>query len=83
MPDGLPFPEGTVVVKVLTTNAPPDCVPYLAGSPEWKVNRHVMNPKTKQYMCKREVQDLAHRPDRRGGHRPALADRLGLRHLRL
>ena len=56
MPDGLPFPEGTVVVKVLTTNAPPDCVPYLKNSPEWRVNRHVMNPRTKEYMCQREVQ---------------------------
>jgi hypothetical protein len=33
MPAGLPFPQGTVVVKFLTTNAPPDCVPYLKGSP--------------------------------------------------
>lgn len=56
MPDGLPFPAGTTVVKVLTTNAPVDCVPFLAGSPEWRVNRHVQNPNTKEYMCKREVQ---------------------------
>lgn len=56
MPDGLPFPVGTAVVKVLTTNAPVDCVPFLAGSPEWRVNRHVQNPNTKEYMCKREVQ---------------------------
>ena len=56
MPDGLPFPEGTAVVKILTTNAPPDCVPYLKGSPEWSVNRHVTNPRTKEYMCRREVQ---------------------------
>ena len=33
MPAGLPFPPGTVVVKVLTTNAPVECVPYLKGSP--------------------------------------------------
>jgi hypothetical protein len=47
MPDGLPFPTGTVVVKILTTNAPPDCVPYLKGSPEWRVNRHVVKPQAK------------------------------------
>ena len=27
MPAGLPFPTGTVVVKILTTSAPPECVP--------------------------------------------------------
>jgi hypothetical protein len=56
MPDGLPFPVGTVVMKILTTNAPPDCVPYLKGSPEWQINRHKINPKTKEYLCDREVQ---------------------------
>ncbi|HEX8165194.1 MAG TPA: hypothetical protein VF601_05330 [Beijerinckiaceae bacterium] len=56
MPDGLPFPANTVVVKFLTTNAPPDCVPYLRGSPEWRVNRHAVDPKTKAYLCRREVQ---------------------------
>jgi hypothetical protein len=56
IPAGLPFPQGAMVVKVLTTNAPVDCVPYLQGAPEWRVNRHVLNPATKNYMCKREVQ---------------------------
>lgn len=56
MPDGFPFPEGTAVVKFLTTNAPPECVPYLKGSPEWQVNRHRIDPKTKEYLCEREVQ---------------------------
>ncbi len=56
MPDGLPFPQGTVVVKILTTNAPVECVPYLRGSPEWQIDRHKMNPQNKQYMCEREVQ---------------------------
>jgi hypothetical protein len=37
---GLPFPEGTMVMKILTTNAPVDCVPYLKGSPEWQIHRH-------------------------------------------
>ena len=56
MPAGLPFPEGTVVVKFLTTNAPPDCVPYLKGSPEWQIDRHVLNPQTNSYTCQRQVQ---------------------------
>lgn len=56
MPDGLPFPEGTVVVKMLTTNAPVECVSYLRGSPEWQINRHRMDPTTKAYLCQREVQ---------------------------
>ena len=56
MPAGLPFPQGTVVVKFLTTTAPPDCVPYLKGSPEWQIDRHVLNPQTKKYACERAVQ---------------------------
>src|SRR5205085_7359164 len=55
---GLPFPAGTAVVKVLTTNAPPECVPALKGSPEWRVNRHVLGSKhgKPSYMCARAVQ---------------------------
>jgi hypothetical protein len=49
MPAGLPFPQGTVVVKFLTTSAPPDCVSYLKGSPEWQIDRHVLNQKTHKY----------------------------------
>jgi hypothetical protein len=56
MPAGLPFPPGTVVVKFLTTNAPPDCVPYLKGSPEWQIDRHVLDQKTQSYTCERAVQ---------------------------
>ena len=56
MPAGLPFPQGTVVVKFLTTNAPPDCVPYLKGSPEWQIDRHVLNETTRKYTCTRAVQ---------------------------
>ena len=56
MPAGLPFAEGTVVVKILTTNAPVDCVPYLKGSPEWQVNRHVYDSKAQRYSCQRKVQ---------------------------
>ena len=56
MPAGLPFPQGTVVVKFLTTNAPPECVPYLKGSPEWQIDRHVLDEKVQKYTCARAVQ---------------------------
>jgi hypothetical protein len=55
LPAGLPFPVGTVVVKVLTSSAPLECVPYLKGSPAWQVDRHKLT-KDKGYVCKREVQ---------------------------
>ncbi len=53
---GLPFPEGTAVVKVLTTSATPDCVSYLKGSPEWTVDRHKLDETTNEYMCERAPQ---------------------------
>jgi hypothetical protein len=58
MPAGLPFPQGTVVVKFLTTSAPPDCVPYLKGSPEWQIDRHILDTKAQPptYTCERKVQ---------------------------
>ncbi|MET0969603.1 MAG: hypothetical protein ABWY18_10415, partial [Tardiphaga sp.] len=56
MPAGLPFPTGTVVVKFLTTNAPPECVPYLRGSPEWQIDRHVLDEAKDKYTCERKVQ---------------------------
>jgi len=55
IPDGLPFPEGTLVVKVLTTSAPEECVSYLKGAPKWTVDRHVLGPR-QQYMCQRAPQ---------------------------
>jgi hypothetical protein len=55
LPDGLPFPEGTAVVKVLTTSAPEECVPFLKGAPQWTVDRHVFDP-AKGYLCDREPQ---------------------------
>jgi len=54
LPDGLPFAEGTVVMKVLTTNAPVDCVPELQGTTEWHVNRHKLDGSG--YHCERDVQ---------------------------
>ncbi len=56
IPAGLPFPNGTLVTKFLTTNATPDCVPYLANSAVWSVNRHKMSD-SKKYMCERAVQE--------------------------
>jgi hypothetical protein len=56
MPAGLPFPEGTVVAKFLTTNAPVKCVDFLKGSPEWQVHRHRTAEKSRRYLCAREVQ---------------------------
>lgn len=55
MPEGLPFSPGTMVAKLLFTNAPVSCVPFLVGSPQWQVNRHKMNAKG-EYQCEREVQ---------------------------
>jgi hypothetical protein len=55
VPDGLPFPEGTAVVKVLTTTAPEECVPFLKGAPKWTVDRHKYDPE-KGYLCEREPQ---------------------------
>jgi hypothetical protein len=56
VPAGLPFPPGTVVVKFLTTSAPAECVPYLKGSPEWQIDRHVLDNTTNKYTCERKVQ---------------------------
>ncbi|WP_437935050.1 hypothetical protein [Sorangium sp. So ce341] len=52
---GLPFPEGTLVAKVLTTSATPDCVPVLKNAPAWTVDRHRRDAKLK-YTCERERQ---------------------------
>ncbi|MCX4240392.1 hypothetical protein [Paraliomyxa miuraensis] len=54
---GTPMAEGTAVVKYLFTDAPPDCVPFLQGSPEWQVDRHVRTD-AGQYLCERKVQTV-------------------------
>ena len=56
VPEGLPFPTGTMVTKFLTTNATLECVPYLEGTAVWHVNRHKV-AENKKYMCAREVQE--------------------------
>lgn len=53
---GLPFREGSVVVKLLFTTASPKDVPYLASSPEWMANRHVL--KGDIFTCDRSPQPV-------------------------
>lgn len=57
LPAGLPFPEGTMVAKLLFTNANVECVPYLKGAPVWQVDRHKTAPDGK-YICERAVQPV-------------------------
>jgi hypothetical protein len=52
---GLPFPDGTVVVKVLNTTADESAVPYLKGAPSWQANGHVQLGPAKYSTCDRKV----------------------------
>lgn len=52
---GMPFPEGTLVTKVLTTSATEECVPALKNAPAWSVDRHKFDPETGKYSCDRAV----------------------------
>lgn len=51
---GMPFPEGTVVVKILNTTADETAVPYLKGSTSWQANTHKQTGSTYS-TCEREV----------------------------
>ena len=55
IPAGLPFPEGTVVVKILTSSIPVDCAPFLKNAPGWRIDRHKFTEKD-GYSCDRQVQ---------------------------
>ncbi|MBW8832573.1 MAG: hypothetical protein JF606_24875 [Burkholderiales bacterium] len=55
---GMPFPEGTVVVKILNTTADERDVPYLKGSTTWQANGHVQESPTKYSTCVRKVRDV-------------------------
>ncbi|HEX5749488.1 MAG TPA: hypothetical protein VFZ09_24885 [Archangium sp.] len=55
-PAGLPFPEGTLVAKLLFTTATPKDVPYLEGSPVWQADRH--QTKGTLFLCERQVQEV-------------------------
>jgi hypothetical protein len=57
LPAGLPFPEGTCVIKTLFTTATSNEVPFLVNSPEWQVNRHVLQGDT-TYLCERKPQPV-------------------------
>jgi hypothetical protein len=55
---GMPFPEGTVVVKILNTTADERDVPYLKGSTRWQANAHVQEGPTKYATCQRKVRHV-------------------------
>ncbi len=55
---GLPFPEGTVVIKILNTTADAASVPYLRGSTDWQANAHVQYQPDKYSTCDRRVRTV-------------------------
>lgn len=57
-PRGLPFPQGTLVAKILFSTASEAQVPYLQGSPTWLVDRHVQDAATGEYSCPRKPQPV-------------------------
>jgi hypothetical protein len=52
---GLPFPPGTVVIKLLNSTADETQVPYLKGSTNWSVNAHRQTGPTSYDTCERTV----------------------------
>ncbi|HLG14433.1 MAG TPA: hypothetical protein VJH03_08025 [Blastocatellia bacterium] len=55
---GMPFPEGTVVIKLLNTTADQTAVPYLKNSTTWQANAHKQLSPTEYSTCEREVRDV-------------------------
>jgi len=55
---GLPFPEGTVVIKILNTTADASEVSYLEGSTTWQAHAHKQLSPTKYATCDREVRKV-------------------------
>ncbi|MCA9697497.1 MAG: hypothetical protein KC431_08230 [Myxococcales bacterium] len=55
---GMPFPAGTVVVKVLNTTASGEDVPYLKNSTTWQANGHKQLSPTSYDKCAREVREV-------------------------
>ena len=55
---GMPFPEGTVVIKILNTTADQNAVPYLKGAPTWRANAHKQLSATEYSTCERQVRDV-------------------------
>ncbi|MFL6305273.1 MAG: hypothetical protein ACJ72H_17210 [Candidatus Sulfotelmatobacter sp.] len=56
--DGLPFPEGTVVMKILNTTAAAASVPYLRGSTDWQADAHVQYAPDEYSTCERRPRKL-------------------------
>lgn len=56
--NGLPFPEGTMVMKILNTTADSADVPYLRGSNDWQADAHVQYGPTKYSTCDRRVRKV-------------------------
>lgn len=56
--NGLPFAEGTVVIKLLNTTADAASVPYLRGSTEWQANGHVQSGPDQYSTCNRRVRKV-------------------------
>ncbi|WP_438023581.1 hypothetical protein [Sorangium sp. So ce233] len=55
---GMPFPEGTVVIKLLNTTASEDEVPYLKGSTTWLANGHKQTGPSSYATCERAVRKV-------------------------
>jgi hypothetical protein len=55
---GMPFPDGTVVIKLLNTTADETAVPYLKGSTNWQANGHKQLSPTEYATCEREVRTV-------------------------
>lgn len=52
---GMPFQDGTVVIKILNTTADETAVPYMKGSTNWQANGHIQKSPTEYTTCEREV----------------------------
>lgn len=55
---GMPFPDGTVVVKILNTTADATEVPYLKGSTDWQADAHVQTGPSTYSTCDRKVRKV-------------------------
>lgn len=55
---GMPFPDGTVVIKLLNTTADEMTVPYLKGSTNWQANGHKQLGPTEYSTCERQVRTV-------------------------
>jgi hypothetical protein len=56
--NGLPFPEGTVVIKILNTTADAASVPYLKGSTDWQADAHIQYSPVTYSTCERRVRKV-------------------------